>query len=226
MLLKRYPQLSGVNIPDVLRLPVRSDEAAHAMLSAGFDAIPHLRAIDHPADVTLQRVHRLIKVGLQRVLVIHGDAPTSPHHIVYDVSVLDVIRLLKQAFPSLKVYAALDPYRQSFQQEIHYANEKLKAGADGFFTQPFFDVNFARVFLDHFRLDEVFLGVSPVITESSFTYWVQKNHVVFPSYFQSTLRYATDLAKELMDLADSFGQHTYHMPIRVPADEYLAEIWG
>ncbi len=49
----------------------------------------------------------------------------------------------------MTIYAGLDPYRDSLQSELNYTNEKLEAGADGLFTQPFFDLRWMEIYADH-----------------------------------------------------------------------------
>jgi methylenetetrahydrofolate reductase (NADPH) len=61
---------------------------------------------------------------------------------------VELIRALKTALPGCRVYAAVDPYRASFRAEMEHAAAKVDAGADGFFTQPFFDLRLMDVWAE------------------------------------------------------------------------------
>ncbi len=223
-LLGQYPQISGINIPDVLRLEHRSYEAAAGLLDQRILAIPHIRAIDHPVEKTLQIIGDLIQKGLTHVLIVSGDAPDLSH-ITYEVTTLEVISGTKEKYPNLKIYGALDPYRQAMKDEIFYCKQKLKAGAKGFFSQPFFDLDLASIFLEQLSQSELFLGISPVTSESSKSYWINRNKAVFPPDFGLSLDENIKVSRELMKLAERFNQHTYHMPIKVDPDTYLNAVF-
>jgi len=223
-LLKSFPFLDGVNVPDVLRLETRSHEAAKALLQRNQLAIPHIRAMDRPLEKSVSLVKELIDLGLNHVLIVSGDIPLSPEKDTFGIGSIALIQALRKQFPTLNVYAALDPYRQSFIDEVNYCRRKIQAGATGFFTQPFFDTNMARLFLDQLQDVPVFLGISPVLAEKSLHYWINKNKVVFPKSFELTLEYNVCLAKKLMALAKGFNQHVYLMPITLNAHQYLEAI--
>lgn len=219
-LLRMFPELSGVNIPDVLRVPVRSHEAAAPLVKQGVNAIPHIRVGDRPLSDTHALVKDLVGLGLTHLLFVSGDKPEGLK-VQYDVTPLMAIESVREMFPQLKIYAALDPYRTSIKEEIFYARLKLKAGAIGFFTQPFFYSELATIYLEQLADSEIFLGISPVTTEGSLSYWKNRNSAVFPAEFSLELSYNAGLALRLTELAHQFGQHTYHMPIKVSPVDYL-----
>jgi len=222
--LTKFPFINGINVPDVHRLSVRSVDAASGLLKNNMPVVPHIRCIDFPVAKTLEHISKLVDEGLRQVLIVTGDPPIDHTKAIYDVSPLDVISEIKESFPNLSVYAALDPYRQNIQNELKYCRLKLKAGADGFFTQPFFDVQFARIFLDQLEGCEVYLGISPVTSEKSQNYWITRNKAIFPKGFNLSLEANCIVAKQLMALAKKYHQHTYHMPIKVSAATYLSAL--
>ncbi|MGE4170019.1 MAG: methylenetetrahydrofolate reductase [Candidatus Margulisiibacteriota bacterium] len=207
--------LFGINVPDVLRLSNRSHDAATALLRVGIPAIPHIRAIDRPLDETLSLVDAFVKAGGAHVLIVSGDIPDGLRQ-TYPVHPVDIVAALKARF-DLKVYCAIDPYRTSFAKELAYIDQKRQAGADGFFTQPFFDAGLAKLYLDQLEGTSVFLGISPVMSEKSKNYWITKNHAVFPKDFSLDFEANVAVAKNLVDVAVQNGQHTYSMPILCPA---------
>ena len=132
----------------------------------------------------------------------------------------------KQRFPTLQVYGALDPYRHSFDEEVSYCHEKQDVGVDGFFTQPFFDVSLAALYLETLRQTTVFLGVSPVTSEKSKQYWERVNKVQFSDAFETTLAYNAKLTRDLIVLSEQFNQHVYMMPIKVDVNSYLEKVYN
>lgn len=223
--LKQFPQLDGINVPDILRVEHRSYTAAAALLKHGITTVPHIRRIDHPISKTIEIISALVDKGLKHVLIVKGDLPQNMQDI-FDIKAETVISTLKKKLPELKVYAAIDQYRQSFKSEYDYCQEKIDAGCDGFFTQPFFHPDFAKVYLDQIRNSNIFIGFSPVVTEKSFNYWVNRNNAVFPKNFEYTLEHNARIAKELIKITEDYNQHTYHMPIRVNVADYLAAVFG
>lgn len=223
--LSKYPELEGINIPDVIRLENRSYESSELLISQGIESIPHIRVIDNPIEKTVEIIEILKEKGLKRVLILTGDYPVDPKFNIHKVKPTQVVKALKAKLPSLKIYCALDPYRTNLQTEIDYCLEKCDAGADGFFTQPFFDLNLANIYLDKLRSTDLFIGISPVVTEKSLNYWITRNKVVFPSHFSIDLQHNINFAKELIKLSKDYNQHNYLMPIKAPVKEFLHGIF-
>jgi len=214
LITSQVPQIEGINVPDVLRLSTRSYIAAKHLLERQIRAIPHIRSGDQNMVDVLSTIGVLLNKGLKEILIVSGDRESGGREPLY--SALQLIEAVRLRYPNLMIYGALDPYRQSFLKELAYCQEKLDAGVNGFFTQPFFDVELARVFLEQLPAEAaVFLGISPVITEQSKTYWIKQNKAIFPRGFELDLLYNCQLAAKLVQLANAFGQNTYMMPIRV-----------
>jgi len=186
--------------------------------------IPHLRAMDVNPKAPLPMSDCLRHNQMDRVLVVSGDPPGERSDNCYPVSCIDLVQRFKREMPNLKVYAALDPYRQSFHEEQAYLQEKLDAGVDGFFTQPFFDLRLMDIYADLMESVEVFWGVSPVLTERSYQYWIKRNHAIFPTDFEPTLEWNQDFARTALSFAQERNSHVYFMPIRVDIAEYLENI--
>jgi methylenetetrahydrofolate reductase (NADPH) len=141
--------------------------------------------------------------------------------------VLDVIRMIKRERPTWRVYAALDPYRVGFAAERDYVSRKLDAGADGLFTQPFFDVRLMAVWRDLLPPEvPVYWGVTSVTSEASARYWLTRNRAVFPAGFAPTLAHARAFAGEALAFARSEGLNLYFMPIRVSIGAWLGDLLG
>jgi methylenetetrahydrofolate reductase (NADPH) len=216
-----YPFLSGINVPDIMRISVRSADAAARLAKMGVSAIPHIRAMDRDIPTALGLVDQLRESGVSAILIVSGDAPQNPSAVCHPVTSEALITAVKKHCPEMRVYAALDPYRQSIREELAYCRRKQAAGADGFFTQPFFDPRLAEIFLEQLRDTTVFLGIAPVTTENSLRYWMATNNVVFPTGFSLDLRDNARLTQQLIVLAEAYQQHVYLMPIKVPVRDYL-----
>ncbi|PNY82528.1 methylenetetrahydrofolate reductase [Deinococcus koreensis] len=213
-----------VNVPDLTRYSLRS------WLGCSFArprhrAVPHLRAVDYNPREPLPMLESLDTHGIDEVLVVTGDAPADMSAKVYDQDAVDMIRRLTREAPHLRVYAGLDPYRQSFARERDYLERKLDAGACGFFTQPFFDLRLMDAWADLLPdSTEVWWGATTVLTESSLNYWRARNHAVFPRSFEPTLDWNRGFAAQALAFARERDQHAYFMPVKANVLEYLGGI--
>jgi methylenetetrahydrofolate reductase (NADPH) len=223
-LLSHFSQINGINIPDVKRVPVRSHAVAKVFLKQGIFIVPHIRSMDFSTQSAITLFDELVSLGLSDVLIISGDVYPEYNNNT-PLSALEMISLLKKRYPTLSVYAALDPYRNTANAELAYCHQKLDNGCDGFFSQPFFDIEHADWYLSRLRQTQVFVGISPVLTEKSKNYWTMRNHVQFSSQFKIDLDYNIRLAHDLMKIANAYTQHTYHMPITMDARDYAKALW-
>lgn len=220
------PHLDIVNVPDLLRYETRSWEACATVQSPFLRTIPHIRAIDLDLNQPLPMADYLRKHQIKEVLVVGGDIPQEMGHHIYPTTSTDIIRKFKQEMPEVKVYAAIDQYRTSIREEAMYIQRKLYAGADGFFTQPFFDVRFMEMYAELLKGHDVYWGVAPVMSERSVFYWEVKNNVVFPSKFEPTIEWNAQFAREALETVDKLGSNIYFMPIRMNLARYFSSIFG
>lgn len=221
----RFP-VDTVNIPDLLRFELRSWQGCYAVRKAGKHAIPHIRAIDIDVRKPLPMADYINENQIKEVVIVTGDRPQDMSHKIYPSTSVDVIRKFKQEMPEIKVYGAIDQYRSSIRNEIEYVKRKLYAGADGFFTQPFYDLRFMAIYAEQLHNTEVFWGISPVLSENSVNYWEVKNNVIFPTDFKPTLEWNINFAKSALKFLNDQNSNCYFMPIRMPAAEYLTEIFN
>lgn len=226
LLAKFKDKVDIVNIPDLLRFPIRSWQGA-AIAQESFPAsMPHIRAMDVDLDKELTMKAYLREHNIREVLVIEGDPPQDMMHEVYPTNSVDVIWKFRKEMPEVKVYAGIDQYRGSMAQELYRIKRKLQAGAAGFFTQPFFDMRYLEVYADMLQGLEVYWGVSPVMSARSQSYWERKNNVVFPHVFEPTLEWSVDFAKKVMAYAEREKANVYLMPIKTNLEAYLAGVLG
>jgi methylenetetrahydrofolate reductase (NADPH) len=220
----RFPSVRTVNIPDLLRMPLRSWEACALAREALPRAIPHLRAMDFDAEASFELAGALASTGLDEVLVITGDPPQDMARRVYPTTPLELIPRIRDALPGARIYAAFDPYRSGVRQELEYAHAKLEAGAIGLFSQPFFDLRLMDVWADLLAGCELYWGISPVLTARTRRYWETKNRAVFPADFEPTLEWNRAFARNALTWARERDTNLYYMPIRTDLVEYLQGI--
>lgn len=221
-----YPVFSAINIPDLLRFPVRSWDAAQAVKSIYDDVIPHIRSIDFDVEQPLKIAALLKSAGVKEVLVVKGDPPQDMSRKTFNTSPLRLIAALKRELPDLKVYAAIDPFRNGIQQEIEYVHQKIDAGADGFFTQPFFDLRMVEIFAEKLKGLDVYWGISPVVTENSKNYWESRNKAVFPQQFSRDYGWNAAFARDMLDFCAEMGFNAYFMPIRIDLKKYFSKVFS
>jgi methylenetetrahydrofolate reductase (NADPH) len=219
-----FKAVQMVNIPDILRYELRSWGACRQAKRTVPCAVPHLRAMDFDLDAPDSLKEVLSQGDLGEVRVVQGDPPQDLAHRVFPTKSVDLIRAIKSLNPQVKVYAAIDPYRNSFRQEMVYIEAKVDAGADGFFTQPFFDMGLMAVWADLLRGANVFWGISPVTSERTQRYWETKNNAIFPGSFKPTLEWNRQFAKEVLAWVKSRNTNIYFMPIRLDLIRYLGGI--
>ena len=215
------PQADAFNIPDLSRFSLRSWEACALTCKLLPASIPHIRAMDIPPGEEIPLARTILEAGLTEVLVIQGDPPHDLSQRTYPHSSVDIIRRFKKHHPELKVFAAYDPYRQSFQEERKAVARKLDAGADGLFTQPIFDLRLLEICAEMLEGLSVFWGIAPVLGDRSRSYWETTNKIVFPSDFRPTLEWNREFAQSAVSLIRSLDANVYFMPIRVDLAKYL-----
>jgi methylenetetrahydrofolate reductase (NADPH) len=221
-----FPLVDTINIPDLLRLPMRSWEGCSIGKPYYKNLMPHLRAIDFSMDQPLPMAEFLAANDIREVLVVTGDYPQAMTKKIYPSTSVDLIRKIKTELPGIRVYAGIDQYRSSIKQEAEYIRRKIAAGADGFFTQPFFDLRYMEMYAELLQGYEVFWGVSPVVSEKSMNYWETKNQVVFPAGFEPTKTWNTAFAKKVLTFTQTNATNIYFMPVRIDIKEYLTGIFA
>lgn len=214
-----------INIPDLLRYELRSWEAAKIAQGFYADVMPHIRAIDIDLSQPLPMAEFFKENKIKEVLVITGDPPQDMGRKIYPTVSTDVIRKFKDELPDIKVYAGIDQYRSSMRQEEYNIRRKVQAGADGFFTQPFFDMRYLEMYAELLAGRDVYWGVSPVMSSRSVNYWETKNNVIFPHSFAPTLEWNIGFAQQVMDFAARKQANVYLMPIRTNLIPYLTGVF-
>jgi methylenetetrahydrofolate reductase (NADPH) len=218
----RFPRLEVVNIPDILRMPIRSWEACRIARRYFRRVIPHLRAIDF-CLTNAGEIERAVD-GFDEVLIITGDPPRDFSRVTYPTTGVELIAFLKQRFPHLRVFAGVDPYRQGPRAELDYVKRKHEAGAEAFFTQPFFSLPLLDAYVSLLSAYKVFWGISPVLSDKSQSYWETTNQAIFTADYQHTMEFNQRFARAFLSRLAGDDVKAYFMPIRTNTVEYLEGI--
>ncbi len=209
-----------VNVPDIQRFSIRSWDTAQHIDRQRHTFIPHFRAIDF--DLKSGEIFQIIEEHqLDHVLLVSGDPPEGLKRNFHNTSVLELVRSVKQRFPQLKIYAGFDPHRNGVQDECLYTQRKIDAGVEGFFSQPFYDIRMIEIYAEQMQGVETYIGLSPIVTESSMHYWEVKNKVQFPADFKPELAWNIRFAQQAIELAESANMNIYFMPIRIDLAAYF-----
>ena len=137
--------INTINIPDVRRFDLRSWDACLLVKQHFNIVIPHIRAVDTSIEKADFLINFFQENSISKILIIQGD------HDAYTPNKktsIELIKYFKEKAPWIEVYAGLDPYRDSIQKEQKYIQEKINAGACGFFTQPFFDFRLFSIYTE------------------------------------------------------------------------------
>lgn len=221
LVLDTLPAVDAFNIPDLTRFSLRSWEACAVTRQLLPVGIPHIRAIDIPPGDVLPMADALEAAGVREVLVVRGDPPRDLGQRTWPNTSEDIIRRFKRHHPELRVYAAFDPYRLGLRDELTGVMRKLDAGADGFFTQPLFDLRLLEICMDMLAGQNMYWGIAPVLGARAKAYWETTNRVVFPRDFAPDMAWNRDFARAALKLVQTRGGNAYLMPIRVDLGTYL-----
>lgn len=215
--------IDTINVPDIQRFDTRSWELATRVDRGKYRFVPHFRAIDF--RIESGELYRIIEeYQLDDVLLVSGDPPEGLKRAFYNTSVVDLIRATRQRFPQVRIYAGFDPHRQGVQDECDYISRKADAGAQGFFSQPFYDQRMVDIYAEQMEGLDTYIGISPITTQASKNYWEVKNKVKFPKGFQANYDWNVEFANRLIESAQRNHLHIYFMPIRIDLVKYFAGI--
>lgn len=218
------PMVDFINIPDLLSCELHSIEAAKIAKKHYAKVVPHLRAMDYDFTQALPFQEELLKANITDILVVEGDPPQTMKQRVYPTISTDIIKQIRDELPHMHIYAGVDQYRSNFQEEEYRIRRKILAGAQGFFTQPFFDMRYLEIYADILHDYDVYWGITPVLSERSVSYWRSKNKAIFPRDFEPTLEWNIEFARKVLSFARENDHNIYIMPIKADVLPYLKAV--
>ena len=215
--------VSLINVPDIQRFAIRSWQVQTYIDTQRYQFIPHFRAIDFKIDGS--ELFRIVEENhLKQLLLVTGDPPEGLQRKFYNTDVVDLIKVLKQRYPELNIFAGFDPHRQGLQDECDYIQRKIDAGVTGFFSQPFFDVRMIEIYAEQLQGTQTYIGLSPITTTASMQYWEVKNKVRFPSGFRPDYQWSIDFSNQALSMAEQLNLNIYFMPIRIDLKRYFSSL--
>lgn len=218
------PSVNVINIPDISRLQIRSWEISAYFKRKREIIIPHIRALDFDCNQSFALTDFFNEHLLDTIIVVSGDKIVSPYKKKFysQTNSISLMKKIKKAIPTIKIYGAIDPYRSSLRSEWEYIQKKIDAGFDGFFTQPIFDMKILELYSKMTSGLDVFWGISPILSPRSQKYWETVNNVIFPPEFKATMEYNVNFANQTMRMLPS--DPFYFMPIKIELKEYFKDI--
>lgn len=214
--------ISMINVPDIQRFTMRSWELATKINRNIHQFIPHFRA----TDFSLQSgdIFRIIEENqLNHVLIVSGDPPDGIRQ-VHNTSALALIAAVRKRFSHITIHAGFDPHRSGLQDECDYVFRKVDAGANSFFSQPFYDTRLIEIYAEHLRELVIYIGLSPIVTGSAKNYWEVKNKVKFPVAFKAEYGWNIDFSNQVMQIARKMNFNIYFMPIKINLADFFGNI--
>ena len=219
----KYDYFDTINIPDIKHLQTNCLETVKLIKNSQkkFSVIPHIVTGNYRDENLHELIDYIITLQLPEILIVRGDYSNNN-----SFDTITLAKKLSKEIPQLKLYAAIDPYRQNIEQEIKYIQEKKAAGIKGFFTQPFFDLSLFKAYSNLLKEENVFWGISPVITEKSYNYWIKQNNAIFPADFELNLDWNINFYHKVKKITEkSKSHHLYLMPIKIDLNNYLNHIF-
>ena len=220
----KYDYFDTINIPDIKRLNTNCLKTVEIIKTQHqkFSIIPHIVAGNYHQNNIHELLAYIGQLKLTEILIIQGDYTQKD-----GFSTFKLTELLSRKLPKLKLYGAIDPYRQDIEQEIEYTRQKKALGITGFFTQPFFDLSLFQKYFNQLKNEDIFWGISPVTTKQSYKYWVIQNNAIFNQNFTPSLEWNVDFYHKTKKIIENFqSHHLYLMPIRINIDNYLNHIFS
>ena len=122
----------------------RTFAAVARLRGEGFDAAPHLSWSDASEEEVLAFVGRYRALGVARLVVLRGDAPSGAGPGAMSRHAEALVRLLRERAPGpltlhVAAYPEVHPHAPSASADVDFLKRKVAAGADGCITQYFYN---------------------------------------------------------------------------------------
>ena len=118
--------------------------AVQRLRAQGFNAAPHLSWSDASEDEVLATVAGYRAIGVERLVVLRGDAPSGAGPGAASRHAEALVRLLRDRAPGpltlhVAAYPETHPQAPSASADVDFLKRKVAAGADGCITQYFYN---------------------------------------------------------------------------------------
>jgi len=158
-------------------------------------------------------------LGIKNLLLLTGDTPKKGDHPsakeVFEVDSIGLIKIahrLNEGFdymgnklkgkPQFFIGAALNPLTQNIDKELKKMEEKIKAGASFFQTQPVFDIEGFYRFMKKAKKfkTKIIAGIMFLKSARMANYLYKKIGIYIPSSYRERLEKAKDIKEEIVKM--------------------------
>ena len=144
----------------------RTFAAVAALRAAGLETAPHLSWGDGDADNVLALVNAYREIGVSRLVVLRGDAPSGVGRGAVPHRAEALVRLLRTRLNApmtlhVAAYPEVHPQAASASADIAFLKRKVNAGADGCITQYFYNVEGYLHFRDRCQAHGIDVPIVP-----------------------------------------------------------------
>lgn len=185
------------------------DIAENILKKYGVPTMAHLTCISSTKESVKEKIEQIKNSGVENIMALRGDIP--PELIDSDRSkwdyrhAVELIRDIKLSGGDFCIggacYPETHPESIDKSEDIKYLKEKVDAGLSFLTTQMFFDNKLYYGFLDDIKKAGIFVPVVPGIMPITNIRQIERSVALSGSF----------VPKELMDLADKFGQNADDM---------------
>jgi methylenetetrahydrofolate reductase (NADPH) len=112
----------------------------------GIEAMAHLSCVGEPTDRLIEILHEIADAGIDNVLALRGDPPRGeaewtphPEGLEYSINLIELIKSRFDFCIGAACFPEVHPEARDADQDLHYAKQKVDAGASFLITQLFFD---------------------------------------------------------------------------------------
>ncbi|MBI5182916.1 MAG: methylenetetrahydrofolate reductase, partial [Nitrospinae bacterium] len=222
-------RIDGINVTDNQRGIMRMSPLAfsHLLKESGHEPIMQITCRDRNRLALQSDLLGAAALGIENLCVMTGDHPSLGDHpeakAVFDldsVQLIDMIGRLKRGesmngkrldgSPEFFLGGVLNPFVVPFELQLMKLKKKIEVGAEFFQTQPFFDIESLKEFLDRVKRvngikTKILIGVTPLRSVKMIQFFNEKVLTrSIPDNIISILESSDDPIREGIEMASEF----------------------
>jgi methylenetetrahydrofolate reductase (NADPH) len=136
----------------------------------GIEAMAHLSCVGESKQRVAEILEELADAGIENVLALRGDPPRGetewqphPEGLHYSVELIELIRSRFDMSVGAACFPEVHPEAPDLDTDLHYAKQKVEAGASFLITQLFFDNELYFEFVEAARSAGIGVPIIPGI---------------------------------------------------------------
>jgi homocysteine S-methyltransferase len=202
--------IDGINVPDGPRASARMSAQATCQLmqqQAGIEAVLHFCCRDRNILGIQSELLGAHALGIRNLICITGDPPRMGSYpgatAVFDVDSIGLVNIVSKlnrgldiggnpmnSQTSFLIGVGANPGAMNLEEELHRFESKVQAGAEYAVTQPVFDLDLLKRFLErisHVKIP-VIAGIWPLTSYRNAEFMVNELRVPVPESIMSRMR--------------------------------------